>query len=211
MLGGATMAICDFCGASHRGEHASVGTLRFCTQSCADRGRILQTLDLFPSSAINSYVENTRSGRCAECGAQAPSNIHKSYRVYSVLIYTSWKTLIHYCCQRCGRGHQGSSIVFSGLFGWWGFPFGILLTPWLIFKNIVEMTHRDDTASDDLRRIRKIELASRLQEPTFRSNFEQQTFASEEQPTFDKQNKPEADELKNNWNILIAGKQFGPA
>jgi hypothetical protein len=204
------MAICDFCGASHRGGHVRVGCYRFCTQSCADRGRILETLDLFPNSAINTYVENTRTGTCAECGAQALSNIHKSYRIYSVLIYTSWKTLIHYCCQRRGRRHQASAILFSSLLGWWGFPFGILVTPWFIVKNIIEMMRSDDRASNDLERIRKLELASRLLEPAFRSRFEQQTSGREEQSTAGKQNEPEPSESEKSWYVLIAGKQLGP-
>jgi len=53
------MAICDFCGESQRGGHVRVGRYRFCRQTCADQGRILQALDAFPSSAINSYVEKT--------------------------------------------------------------------------------------------------------------------------------------------------------
>ena len=85
---GKRMAVCDYCGTTYRGGAAVHGKLRFCTHQCRDRGRILELLDSFPPAAIDEQIESERVGPCAECGARANIDIHKSHKVYSALVWT---------------------------------------------------------------------------------------------------------------------------
>jgi hypothetical protein len=111
---------------------------------------------------IEDQIDKVRAGPCEECGARANIDVHKSYKVYSALVWTSWKTRSHFCCQSCGRRHQGKALVSSALLGWWGVPFGLLITPWQIMRNVLAMTRKADRASPDLERSVRIDLANAL-------------------------------------------------
>jgi hypothetical protein len=156
------MAACEYCGTTYRGGAAVHGKLRFCTHQCRDRGRILELLDAFAPAAIDEQIERERVGPCAECGARANIDIHKSHTVYSALVWTSWKTLSHVCCQSCGRRHQMKAIAYSGFLGWWGVPFGLIITPYQLIRNIGGMLRRADRPSPDFIRVMRVQLAERV-------------------------------------------------
>jgi hypothetical protein len=156
------MAACDYCGTTYRGGAAKHGALRFCTNQCRDRGAVLELLDALPPASIDQEIENARVGPCEECGARANVDIHKSHRVYSALVWTSWKTLSHFCCQSCGRRHQIKAIAFSGALGWWGIPFGLFITPYQLVRNVAGMLRRADRPSPDFVRVMRVALAERV-------------------------------------------------
>jgi hypothetical protein len=156
------VAICDYCGATYRGGAAVHGKLRFCTHQCRDKGRVLELLDQIPPSMIEDQIDKIRAGPCPECGSRASIDVHKSYKVYSALVWTSWRTRSHFCCQSCGRRHQAKALASSALLGWWGIPFGLLITPWQIVRNLLAMMRKADRASPDLERSVRIDLANAL-------------------------------------------------
>lgn len=156
------MAVCDYCGTTYRGGAAVHGNLRFCTHQCRDRGRILELLDEFAPKVIDAEIQKLRTGPCEECGAQANIDIHKSYRVHSVVIWTQWRSLSHLCCQSCGRKHQWKAIGYSGTLGWWGLPFGPIITPIQIARNFFAIMRRADRPSPDFTRIMRVHLAERV-------------------------------------------------
>jgi hypothetical protein len=121
----------------------------------------LELLEDVPPSAIDRRVEQVRAGPCPECGGRANVDYHKSHRIWSAMIYTTWKTRTHFCCQSCGRKHQMKDAAFSGLLGWW-MPIGFLVTPFQIGRNIAGMMRRGDQASADLVRSVKIDMAQRI-------------------------------------------------
>jgi hypothetical protein len=55
-----------------------------------------------------------------------------------------------------------ADIVYCALLGWWGVPFGLLITPWQILMNIGGLVRMSDGPSDELRRIVRIDLAIKL-------------------------------------------------
>jgi hypothetical protein len=156
------MAVCDFCGTSYRGGAAPHGKLHFCTHQCRERGRILEVLDQFPPMVVDEEIVKMRSGPCKECGGLAPVDIYKSHQVYSALLWTSWKSIPHFCCQECGRKHQIKGMLYSLFLGWWGVPFGLIITPFQIIRNVIEMTRNSAQPSADFIRIARINLAQRV-------------------------------------------------
>jgi hypothetical protein len=156
------MAVCEYCGTTYRGGAAVHGKHRFCTNQCRDRGRILELLDAFPTAAIEKEIEKEHAGPCPECGARANIDIHKSHKVYSAFVWTSWKTQSHICCQSCGRKHQLKAIAYSGSLGWWGVPFGLIITPVQLLRNVAGMLRRADRPSNDFARTMRVHLAERV-------------------------------------------------
>jgi hypothetical protein len=56
-----------------------------------------------------------------------------------VLILTQWKNTPQVSCKACGVKSQLGNAGFSLLLGWWGFPWGLIITPVQIVRNIVGM------------------------------------------------------------------------
>src|SRR6202166_1364275 len=143
------MAVCDYCGTTYRGGAAVHGNIRFSTNQCRDRGKWLEVLDPVPPCVVDQEIERVRLQPCPECGALTGVDIHKSHRIWSAMIYTTWRSTSHFCCQSCGRKHQLKSLAFSGLLGWW-MPIGLLITPFQIMQNVKGTFRRGDRASNDL-------------------------------------------------------------
>jgi hypothetical protein len=155
------MAVCDYCGTTYGGGAAVHGKLRFCTHQCRDRGKVLEVLDHVAPSIVDEEIERVRLQPCPECGGHTGVDIHKSHRIWSAMLYTTWKTTSHFCCRACGRKHQLKSLAFSGLLGWW-MPIGFFITPFQMVRNVKGILRRSDAASDDLQRSVRIDFAQRI-------------------------------------------------
>jgi hypothetical protein len=155
------MPTCDYCKAAYRGGAAVRGKLRFCTNQCRDRGRVLEFLNQGSPAFIDQRVDEARAGPCPECGTRANVHFHQSHRIWSAMVYTTWKTQRHSCCQNCGRNRQPNDLTFSRLPGWW-MAIGFCITPFQIGRNILGMTRRGDQVSPDLIRTVRVDLAREL-------------------------------------------------
>jgi hypothetical protein len=67
-------------------------------------------------------------------------------------------------CKSCGDKSQIGGILSSALLGWWGFPWGLIMTPVQICRNIAGMMRKVDNTmpSEDLTRVARIHLASQV-------------------------------------------------
>jgi hypothetical protein len=156
------MAVCEYCGKTYRGGAAVGGKHRFCTHQCRDKGVILDQLDGWSDEDIWQYIDEASRGPCPECGADAPIDVHKFHDAWSVIIWTSWKTGSKVCCRACGFKEQRGAAIYTGLRGWWGFPWGFI-TPIQIVRNIVAMSRKaSGIPSSDFVRIVKLNLAARI-------------------------------------------------
>jgi hypothetical protein len=159
------MAICDFCGKKFNLFGVSENGYSFCSANCRDRARgLLTSLDGVPPAELESYIERSRAGPCAKCGGPGALDLHQSYRVYSMILLTSWSTHNHFVCRSCARSEQLKSLGFSTLLGWWGFPFGLIVTPIQIVRNLAALAGGADPgkASQRMQNILKLNLARRL-------------------------------------------------
>jgi hypothetical protein len=90
-------------------------------------------------SKRDELVERVRSvhqGRCPQCGGPGPVDIHTTYQVWSAIFFTTWRKQQELCCKACGVENQVGGVLFCLVLGWWGFPFGLILTPVQIMRNL---------------------------------------------------------------------------
>jgi hypothetical protein len=67
-------------------------------------------------------------------------------------------------CRACGMKSQATGALFSLFLGWWGFPWGLALTPIQIGRNVFGMAHAPESSrpSPQLERIVRVSLAANL-------------------------------------------------
>lgn len=158
------MATCDYCdswilfgGKKHKGR-------TFCNDDCLASGKLIIAGDKLPGHAVDARVHEIHQGECPECESSGPIDVHMAHSVWSLLYITSWKSTPNLCCRSCGRGKQFKALVGASMFGWWGFPWGLLMTPIQIGKNISGMLGgpNPDVPSEPLESMVRIELAARV-------------------------------------------------
>jgi hypothetical protein len=141
-----------------------VGTTRYCNNECASKGQLLVRSQQVPEGQVQELVHRMHQGPCPKCGGAGPIDVFTTHSVWSAVFLTSWKSQPHVSCKSCGVKSQIGGILSSALLGWWGFPWGLIMTPVQIFRNIAGMMRKADTTrpSDELTRLARIHLASQV-------------------------------------------------
>jgi hypothetical protein len=148
------MTKCSYCGTTIFMGGVRSGDQRFCNKNCLQNARLLTMIKNIPSDVLDRKIEEVWRGNCPKCRSLGPIELHKAYDVWSVLVLTRWSTKSQISCRSCGTKRQIGAAAFSFFFGWWGFPWGIVLTPIQISRNVIGMIRGPDPSrpSDDLRR-----------------------------------------------------------
>jgi hypothetical protein len=135
---------------------------RFCNKKCAKKGSIIRDAARIPESDVTPRVWEIRNGRCPSCSGPGPIDLHRSYRVWSGLVMTSYSTRQNVCCARCAQGARMKDAAFSLVFGWWGFPWGLIWTPIQVARNVWAMVRAEDSSapSNDLKTLVRLQLAA---------------------------------------------------
>lgn len=154
------MKKCGYCGSTVIIGGVNAGGERFCNNKCASGGAILRLAQQVPPEVVDRQVEEVFHSNCPQCGGVGPVDVYKVHRVWSALVLTRWTTTTRICCRSCATKSQSGGAVFSLIFGWWGFPWGLVLTPVQIIRNILGIWCRADSSrpSEDLRRVVLVEL-----------------------------------------------------
>jgi hypothetical protein len=84
--------------------------------------------------------------------------------VWSAAVITRWSQKTEVCCKPCGNAAKWKAAALSGLFGWWGFPWGFIVTPAQIIRNLGYMIKGPDPTrpSEKLVGVVRTNLSSRL-------------------------------------------------
>ena len=130
------MTSCDYCGTGILFGANKDGDLRFCSPDCATKADWVRAALALPRDEADHCVRETHQSPCPRCGGPGPLDVYTSQWVYSALAWTSWGSRPEICCQSCGRTKYLKSGVFSLLLGWWGFPFGFVITPLQVCRNL---------------------------------------------------------------------------
>jgi hypothetical protein len=133
------MAACNACGTTILFGGASVGGARYCNGNCAQRGQMLTVSQQIPSDVVSTSVSQVYRGQCPRCKGPGPVDVRKSYRVWSALLMTRWSSRQHVSCRSCGVKAQLGDTLFSLVLGWWGFPWGLIMTPVQVSRNLAGM------------------------------------------------------------------------
>jgi hypothetical protein len=86
------------------------------------------------------------------------------HTVWSAFVLTQWRSTPIICCESCGTKAKLGALAFTSLFGWWGFPWGLIFTPMQIARNLQALfsSISPDGPSNELLLIVRSDLASRL-------------------------------------------------
>jgi hypothetical protein len=158
------MAKCDYCGSTILFGGVRSGERRFCNDKCRNGGALIQLSSQIPDHVVEEAVWKVHQGNCPQCSGSGPVDVHKSYRVWSALIITRWSSRLQVSCRSCGVKAQLWNATISLVAGWWGFPWGLVLTPVQVVRNIISLASPPDrlVPSQLLRQHVRLMLASSL-------------------------------------------------
>ena len=143
--------VCQTCGAGILFGGKTVAGRRYCRSLCLeqDLGQLL-ALELRPDE-VQAEMNAMLRRPCTKCGnAQLPIGAWVSHRAVSFVIVTRWESRPLVCCQGCGRKALIFDTILTLLVGWWGLPFGLLMTPLQVARNVVGLTVVDHEDASSL-------------------------------------------------------------
>ncbi|MGD0900027.1 MAG: hypothetical protein ABR915_19505 [Thermoguttaceae bacterium] len=138
------MATCASCGTTILFGGKRSGDLRFCSQKCFDKSLVVQLAAQLPEDLVNQEVIATHQGRCPKCQLPGPVDVHVSHRVWSALHVTRWSSRSQVSCRSCGVKSKLADAMFCFFLGWWGFPWGFIMTPIQFFRNLLSLWSTPD-------------------------------------------------------------------
>jgi hypothetical protein len=130
------MATCASCGKTIESGGIRLGDRTFCDGPCLDKARALEGPPAAARGA-GGAARQIHSGPCPICRGTGPVDVHDTYWVWSAVVFTRWGTRPQVSCRRCAIKSQVSGILQSFALGWWGFPWGFILTPVQIVRNAI--------------------------------------------------------------------------
>jgi len=156
---------CDNCG-KHAGRNAirDAGQ-KFCSRTCWRAARLNEAAVDVREEDVQRLARDIRDGRCPRCGRRSsPVEVRQARWVWSALFLTRWGTTASTCCKSCGDTDQLVALLKCLALGWWGFPWGLLITPVQMLANIVGLLQRRDPPSPThaLVEVARMKLAAQL-------------------------------------------------
>ena len=131
------MAVCDQCGTTILFGGVREGGYRFCTADCRDEAQpLLTSAGQLPDDFVVEQARQVHGGACPKRHGPGPVDIHTKHTVWSAFVLTHWRSTPIICCQSCGTKKKLGALAFTSLFGWWGFPWGLIFTPVQIVRNL---------------------------------------------------------------------------
>jgi hypothetical protein len=113
------------------------GGRRYCSKACLGKGRMQYISERIPEDLVRQTALDIHTGTCPVCRLRrGPIDVHTSHTVWSFILLTSWRSNDLVSCRDCGRAKQVRATLFSLFAGWWGFPFGFVMTPVQITRNL---------------------------------------------------------------------------
>jgi hypothetical protein len=156
------MAKCDYCGSTilFGGKRDANG--RFCNQRCQARGGLLAISRQIPDATVNEQIWKAHQGPCPKCQGSGPVDIHVSHKIWSAVFLTSWNSTPQVSCRSCGMKDQAAGALYSLALGWWGIPWGLVLTPIQVGRNIYGMLRPPESSkpSKELEKIIRLTMAA---------------------------------------------------
>ena len=137
---------------------------RFCNERCHSQAALLPVLGQVPPELVAQQAAAIHQGACPKCGGPGPVDVHTSHFVWSALVMTSWKSNPQVCCRACGVKAKLGNAALSGVVGWWGFPWGVIMTPVQVGRNLFGVFSAPDPErpSEALHHLVRVDLASRF-------------------------------------------------
>jgi DNA-directed RNA polymerase subunit RPC12/RpoP len=138
------MARCTYCGSTVLFGGVKDEDARFCNAECQEGGRLMAAAADVPEGVLAARVAEVVEDDCPRCGGPGPVDVFTSHRVLSAIVFTSWKNVPEISCRGCATKRQLGGVLTSLLLGWWGFPWGLVMTPVQIVRNLAGLTRNAD-------------------------------------------------------------------
>jgi len=115
-----------------------------------------------PGDLVEKQAWAVHQGVCPVCGGPGPNDVYVSYQVWSAVIVTRHTTRRWVSCRNCGRKGQIDDLGLCFVLGWWGLPWGIVMTPIQIGRNLAALAKKRDLSSPspELQGILRVAIAS---------------------------------------------------
>ncbi len=124
------------------------GSERFCSSRCRDLANTVRAAATIPAETVREAAEQIRRAACPKCGRRGGLvDLHLSHSVYSLLVITRWKSTPFLSCSPCAKKRQILDLLLSLTLGWWGFPWGLLVTPLQVCRNLIGLLSRETIVS----------------------------------------------------------------
>jgi hypothetical protein len=138
------MAKCAYCGTTILFGGKKIEDLTFCSDKCLANGQVALVAKQVPDDLVASQARTIHAGPCPVCSQRrGPVDVHTSHKVTSFILMTQWSSNPRVSCRSCGVKAQAVGLLHSLFLGWWGFPWGILMTPVQIIKNLAGMLRNE--------------------------------------------------------------------
>lgn len=140
------------------------GDRSFCNPGCHEAMLLERASKAIPEEVIRGRLEEIHRSDCPVCAGPGPVDLHESHHVWSLIVFTSSQRKVQLSCQSCGTRARLMATVSSGLFGWWGMPWGLIMTPVQIVRNLAGLAGGPDPEipSEALERAVRLDVASSL-------------------------------------------------
>jgi hypothetical protein len=133
------MKRCGTCGTLVLRGGKSDGVNHYCSARCLQQGALVKRSRELPAAEVRQRLMDIHAGLCPKCHGSGPVDVHVSHRAWSALVITSWSSRPQVCCQSCGTRAKLMDTASTLLLGWWGIPWGVLMTPIQIGRNVAGM------------------------------------------------------------------------
>ncbi|MBA3929960.1 MAG: hypothetical protein C0521_10290 [Xanthomonas sp.] len=112
----------------------------FCNKQCHVRkAHFLRDIAAVPDKDATAEAQRIKAGRCHHCGKNGGVDIHRSVFVWSAILITRTQENKLIGCSGCARKKQALDTLGTVALGWWGIPFGLILTPLGLLMNLGQM------------------------------------------------------------------------
>lgn len=135
-MGGMNMASCDQCGRSILFGGKRREDRLYCSTRCASHDAEIVFARAIPEPQVRELVQRWRNEPCPQCKGPGPVDLWTSHKVHSFGFMTQWSSPQRVSCRHCGRKRQLGHAFYSLMLGWWGVPWGLVMTPVQIGRNI---------------------------------------------------------------------------
>jgi hypothetical protein len=159
------MASCGYCNTTILFGGKRYGQQKFCNDKCLQKGQLIAVANTIPPEVVRQHTYQVHQGTCPQCDGPGPVDVHTSYRVWSAAFMTSWSSRPAVSCNRCGTKRKLGDTLFSLVLGWWGIPWGLLITPVQIGRNLVGMARKPapEQPSPALEQMVRLGMAQRIE------------------------------------------------
>jgi len=166
------MATCSSCGTTILFGGPRVGDMRFCSDKCAENGKILIFSKSIPDDVVKSQALEIFHGLCPICKGKGPVDLYISYRVWSAIIISNWSERRILSCRPCGVKNQIGNTFITLIFGWWGIPHGIINTPINLIRNIKRLLSNNINfkPSGEMEDFVRVRIANAIYEDSLKGN-----------------------------------------